>query len=170
MYKKIFILALLLIFFSIPVHSETTELSPEKRTDIIKLLKMTGVVNVMAQVVNTISSQMVDSLIKASGRKVPERATEIIKTEMNNLWDQEIKSEKFFDYFVPIYNKYYSHKEIKELINFYKTDLGRKTIDVLPSLTQECMIAGQNWGKSLQYIAVRRINQRLKAEGIDLKD
>jgi len=170
MYKKIFILTLLLFLFNSQGHSETINLSPEKRADIIKLVKMTGAMSIMSQVINTISSNMVDSLITASGRRVPERATEIMKAEITNVWDQEIKSEKVFDYFVPIYDKYYSEKEIKALIDFYKTDLGRKLVKVLPYFTQECMIAGKKWGESIAPIAIERITERFKAEGIDLKD
>jgi len=170
MYKKIFILTLLLFLFNSQGHSETINLSPEKRADIIKLVKMTGAMSIMSQVINTISSNMVDSLITASGRRVPERATEIMKAEITNVWDQEIKSEKVFDYFVPIYDKYYSHKEIKALIDFYETDLGKKTVTVLPHITQEGMMAGKKWGQAVWEIAAKRIAEKFKAEGIDLKD
>ena len=170
MYKKIIILALLVFLYSTHGYGETFKLSSEKRADIIKLMKMTGMANVASQVCNTAAQHMLDALIKSSRREIPERAVEIIRAEITNLFDQETKSEKFYDYFVPIYDKYYSHKEIKALIDFYKTDLGRKTVTVLPYLTQESMMAGKKWGESLSEIAEKRITERFKAEGIDLKD
>jgi len=108
--------------------------------------------------------------MRKSKPEIPERVVEIIKGEMTSLIDEEMKNEKFYDYFVPIYDKYYSHKEIKALIDFYKTDLGRKTINVLPYITQESMMAGQKWGESIGPVFVERITERLKAEGIDLKN
>ncbi|MGZ6248335.1 MAG: DUF2059 domain-containing protein [Syntrophales bacterium] len=170
MHKKIFILASLIFLCTAWGHSETVNLSPEKRADIIKLMKTSGVTNIASQVANTLPQHMVDLLIKASHREIPQRGVEIMKAEITNLFDEEMKSEKFYDNFIPIFDKYYSDKEIKELINFYDTDLGKKVVSVTPYVTQECMAAGKKWGGSLGVIAVKRITERLKAEGIDLKD
>jgi len=150
-------------------HSEAFDLSSEKRADIIKLINMTGTINIASQVANMTSQEIFDLMIKSTP-EIPARAVEIIKTEMTDLISEEMRKEKFYDYFVPIYDKYYSEKEIKALIDFYKTDLGRKLVKVLPYFTQECMIAGKKWGESIAPIAIERITERFKAEGIDLKD
>jgi hypothetical protein len=49
----------------------------------------------------------------------------------------------------PVYNKYYSQEEIKQLIVFYESPLGRKVIEVTPLATQETMLIGQEWGEKL---------------------
>jgi len=67
-------------------------------------MKMTGVMNVASQIGNTRSQHILDILTK-SRPEIPERAVEIIKVEMTSLIDEEMKSEKFCDYFVPIYDK-----------------------------------------------------------------
>jgi hypothetical protein len=38
---------------------------------------------------------------------------------------------------IPIYDEYYSTEDILGLIEFYNTPLGKKTIDVLPLISQE---------------------------------
>jgi hypothetical protein len=50
---------------------------------------------------------------------------------------------------VPAYSKYYTHDEIKQLIAFYETPLGRRVVEVTPSITQETMLIGQTWGEKL---------------------
>jgi hypothetical protein len=50
---------------------------------------------------------------------------------------------------IPVYNKYYTHDEIKQLIAFYESSLGKKLVEVTPLLTQETMIIGQKWGEKL---------------------
>jgi hypothetical protein len=69
---------------------------------------------------------------------------------------------------VPIYAKHFTHKEIKALLKFYQTDLGRKTIKVWPLILQESMLLAQDWWKSLSPVIRKRLNTRFKNEGIEL--
>jgi hypothetical protein len=55
--------------------------------------------------------------------------------------------QQVLDLAVPIYDKYFSHEEIKGLIRFYETPLGQKTISVLPQLTTELMTQGRRLGE-----------------------
>jgi hypothetical protein len=50
---------------------------------------------------------------------------------------------------IPVYNKYYTHDEIKQLIIFYESPLGKRLVEVTPLLTQETMTIGQKWGSDL---------------------
>ena len=40
---------------------------------------------------------------------------------------------------IHLYDKYYSKDELQNLVDFYKTPTGQKTIQVMPQLTQESM-------------------------------
>ncbi len=40
---------------------------------------------------------------------------------------------------VPIYDSYFSDKELRDLVNFYTSDSGRKLLEVTPAITQESM-------------------------------
>ena len=62
---------------------------------------------------------------------------------------------------IPSYDKHLTHAEVKELINFYKTPVGQKLIRVQPQIMQECMIAGQKWGRELG----RKIGKQLAEQG-----
>ena len=70
--------------------------------------------------------------------------------------------------FFSLYDKYFSLEEIQELLNFYKTEIGKKTIEVLPLLTQESLQAGQVWGAALAPKIAQRIRTRLVKEGIKI--
>ena len=74
----------------------------------------------------------------------------------------------FLDMVVPIYAKHFSHKDIKGLLRFYQTDLGKKTIKIWPLILQESMSLAQEWSKSLGPIIQKNVNTRFKKEGIDL--
>ncbi len=47
---------------------------------------------------------------------------------------------------IPIYDRHLSHEEIRGLIQFYETPLGRRLVKVLPQIMQESMAAGEEWG------------------------
>lgn len=42
-----------------------------------------------------------------------------------------------------------SHEEISQLIAFYATPLGQKTLTIIPKLTLEMREAGRKWGAKL---------------------
>ena len=58
-----------------------------------------------------------------------------------------------YDKIAALYMEEFTHKEIKELIAFYKTDLGKKLAEKQLGLMQKAMMAGQTWGMEVQAIA-----------------
>lgn len=62
----------------------------------------------------------------------------------------EMKSEveSMLDLLVPIYDKYYTERQIQDVINFYQSDLGKHIVENQPTIITESMQAGQAWGCS----------------------
>ncbi|MDD7885898.1 DUF2059 domain-containing protein [Flavivirga sp. 57AJ16] len=52
-----------------------------------------------------------------------------------------------------LYMAEFTQDEIKELVAFYNTDLGKKLSEKQLSLTQKAMMFGQSWGMEVQGIA-----------------
>jgi|LFRM01.1.fsa_nt_gb hypothetical protein len=50
---------------------------------------------------------------------------------------------------VPIYKKHFTHDEIKGIIAFYQTEVGKKMAQKSAVLAQESMAIGQQWGMQL---------------------
>jgi hypothetical protein len=69
---------------------------------------------------------------------------------------------------VGLYHKYFSHEEIRGLLAFYETPLGRKAGTLAPTISQEGMREGQRWGEALGPKLAERIRARLSREGIEL--
>ena len=115
-----------------PIFSQKTEV----QKDINRLLILSGSGDVAVQVIN----QMANSF-KQHYPDVP--------TEFWDSFKEKAKKEDLINLVTPIYEKYYTHDEIKQIIKFYETPVGQKTIKVLPNITQESMIAGQEWGMKL---------------------
>lgn len=67
-------------------------------------------------------------------------------------WDKlkdKFKTEKIIDMIVPVYDKYFTEDDIRQLIKFYQTPVGKKIIKVMPEISSETMILGQKWGEQI---------------------
>jgi hypothetical protein len=120
----------------------------EEIKNIQKLLEITGSKNLFQQV----TSQMVNN-IKPNFPQVPQK-----------LWDsfqQELNYDEVVAEMIPIYQKYFTNKEITEMIAFYETPLGKKTISVMPKLMQDSVQIGQTYGQKV----AERVLKKLESEG-----
>ena len=75
--------------------------------------------------------------------------TDIPAEVWQEIWrDVEARIEEFVtERLVPIYDQHLSHEDIKGLIVFYESPLGKKLLQVMPLMSQESMLAGQAWGR-----------------------
>ncbi|MDF5724096.1 MAG: DUF2059 domain-containing protein [Rhizonema sp. PD37] len=129
---------------NVPMTTQETE----KINNIKQLLNITGASSLSQQIV----TQMLIS-IKSQYPQVPQK-----------FWDAflgEFNADDIVKQLIPIYRKYYSDEDIKGLIAFYQTPLGKKTIMLLPQLSQESIVVGQKYGID----AGKRAIQKLEAEG-----
>lgn len=129
---------------------ESNEDHAAKRVEIRKLIELTGAANVSADALR----QIIEPL-RAGFPQVPE--------EFWNTFIKEVHSDELIDLVIPIYDKYYTRREIEDLTHFYQSPVGRKTIQVLPKLSTEAINAGQEWGRMVADRAMRK----LKEQGFD---
>jgi len=127
---KSFIICLFFLSLSLTTSAQS------KTENIRKLLELTGSGKIGVQV----AQNMIGSFKKIYP-SVPDEFWENFK--------KELKSETLIEMVIPIYDKYYTEEEIKQLTDFYGTPIGRKVIASTPLISQESMQAGQKWGKEL---------------------
>ncbi len=127
---------------------ESEAVQVAKRDDIKKMMEVTGAADLSFQVMN----QMIDAF-KQGDLGVPDE-----------FWDDfmdEVDPNELVEMCIPSYEKHFSHEEIKQLLVFYESPVGKKVIEVQPAIMQECMMAGQEWGRKIG----EEIAQKLEAEG-----
>ena len=74
----------------------------------------------------------------------------------------EMKTDDIINLHLPIYNKYYTHQDIKDLIKFYDSSIGKKMIKVEPYILQESMIEGEKWGEEIALKLMQNIEKYLE--------
>ena len=168
MRKILSFVVILTLILSTSAFSADEALTEGKRVDIKRLIEMTGVLKIAQQFSNVMSEQITQA-IKNARPDIPPEMFDIVRDEVNQLVAESLYDKNgFVELTIPIYHKYLTHNDIKGLISFYQTDLGKKVIEVMPALTQECMVAGQYWGQALGPVIEQRVIERFKERGIDL--
>ena len=147
-------------------HVCAEDISKDFQSDIVRLLKMTGAEALGIQIGVSVTNQMIDSLMKQNP-EIPPNAVASIKDEISKVFAEEMP--KLMSEVVPVYAKHFTQDEIKGLIAFYSTPLGKKSIAAMPAVMNECMQVGQAWGKDLAPGLVPRLESRLKKEGFEDK-
>ena len=64
------------------------------------------------------------------------------------------------------WDKHYSHDEIKQLVAFYESPIGKKMVATQPLIVQESQVAGQQWGATL----MRNLNNAIAKEKEKMAD
>jgi hypothetical protein len=120
-----------------------------KKQDIRKLLDLTGA----AQIGQQIAAQMIP-MFKQSNPQVPQKFWDDVQKEFN--------PEAMIQLIIPIYEKHLTHDDVRGLIAFYQSPLGRKMTAVTPQITQESMAAGQQWGMQIAQRVQKRLQDQQK--------
>ncbi len=108
-----------------PIHRNELAANPkesEKINNIEKLLEITGARNMTQQIL----TQMLNS-IKSEEPQVPTKFWDTFAAELN--------PDEMINEYIPLYDKYFTNEEIKEIIGFYETPIGQKTSAVTPQIT-----------------------------------
>jgi hypothetical protein len=161
----------LLIFTSFSLSSPAVaepKISKSMEADVKQLLELTGALRIGQQMSQFFVAQLSQS-IKASRSDIPQEMFTILAEEVNRVVDEALnKKGGFIDLVIPLYGKYFSQADIKALIRFYQSEIGKKTIKVMPNLLQESMTLGQQWGQNLGPVIQQRVMKRFKEKGYDL--
>lgn len=167
MMKKFLLIMILIspVFGSLVVAEELTE---EKKQLIDEMLGFNGVKET-GLIMGRMFSNQISNVIKKNKPNVKLEILEMVEEEANKVIEEMLFSKSGINVLMyPIYHKYLSLEELKAVVAFYKTPAGRKLLSVTPEITQEAMIAGQKFGKSLGPVIMERVKDRLKKEGVDL--
>jgi hypothetical protein len=61
---------------------------------------------------------------------------------------------------VPVYKAHLSEADLKEIIKFYESSVGKKLAQKTPVITQESMQAGQQWGQVIAGKVMKKMQEK----------
>jgi len=162
------VLAFCFVLFVAPFNRVfADELTAQKGADIRQLIEMTGASKLGIQMADAFIQSLSQGL-KTQHPETSDRVITVIRNEVIAICKEQVDAPGgLMDQMIPVYDKYLTDKEIRELIAFYQTDTGKKVIEALPKITSEAIAVGQKWGQSLIPEFTRRLQKALEKEGIE---
>lgn len=151
-----------------PAVSTADELTPAKVADIKQLLDLTGAYRVGQLLSGAVVRQMTETLRRTRPDLAPELFT-VLADEVNAIFAEEMSpTGSFADVVARVYHNHFTHDEVRGLVAFYQTPLGRKLAAEMPAMTQESMQAGLKWGQGLAPKLQERLRARFRERGVEL--
>jgi hypothetical protein len=95
---------------------------------------------------------------------LPERGYQIFEEELFKAF--EGGKAELISQITQMYAKRFTLEEIEYLAQFYRTPIGQKYLSELPSITQEAVTFGQQWGARLGQQAGQEWGKRVTEEGL----
>jgi len=151
------LLIALALFGCARAHAQTApQMTPEKRALIKELLELTGGTkninqmmdimieqqkkdfpNILAQL-NMLNKNLTPEERVAAEQKV-RASTQRVLTRLKEVFQKLNYAQMVEDLSARIFDKYFTESELKEWVAFYKSPLGKKTIELMPTIYAESM-------------------------------
>ena len=121
--------------------SPAPSVDPAKRADILRLLDLMGTKTAIARMGPTLMAQMEQFSHDDASSAQQQRLMQDTMARMQ----ARIDSGAFEDLYVTIYDKYFTADDIRQLIQFYESPIGRKLVDKQANITKDVFAASIQW-------------------------
>lgn len=137
---------------------------PSKSADLTRLMKIADI--------DKLADQMVGDLLDAMERQfrrtfpnMPPDALAVLMGEMEG--SLHSARPELMRRFAALYEREYTHKEIRDLIAFYRTPLGRKLLKSTRRLTRQSSELSREWGRKHGLRASGVAMRKIESMGYD---
>lgn len=139
------VLAIVILLLAGPAWMARAETGEDaKRQDIRRLLVITGSADM--------GLQMVDQMIANYQKHLPQ-----VPPAFWEAFREDVHLEEMIDLVVPIYEKHLTHQEVRVMIDFYSTPIGRRVVEAMPAILFESTEAGHQWGQAIGARAMAKL-------------
>jgi hypothetical protein len=135
-------------------------------SDVQRLLEITGSLKLGRQLASLTAEQVMNA-VTGDRKDVPPRVREIITELVNAEFDKAFAPDGALARgLAKVYANHFTDEEIRGLIGFYETPLGRKVTDTLPAIAEESMQVSVKWADASIPGLQKRIEAQLRSEGL----
>lgn len=118
----------------------------EKREKIIQLMKSMDIMAVADAIMPAFSNLIVQSM-QSQGAEVTPGMSELITKSVSKVL--RANQDGFMEELIKVYDQAYTEPEVNDIVAFYQSPTGKKTIRLMPELMQRGQVIGMQWGQSL---------------------
>ena len=163
--KKVYVLVFTALFM---LNVNATELASKKSVE--KLMELTEVSKMMDAMQGQISN-MFNGMSKQMNISEKERpAFDQYMKKVGDLLAKDMNWDVFKEPMIEIYAKHFTEEEVKGLISFYQSNLGKSMTKKMPLIMQDSMLVSQelmkNFMPKIQALAIEMKNDIQKSRQI----
>lgn len=162
MLKRVLVLIAILV---VAPWASARSMDQEKHQNIAKILEMTGTVQNAMSVLDQMLPQLMD-LIRKANPEIPQQVLDALEKDGKDEFHKSVP--ELIEPIIAIYDANYSAEEIRQLLAFYQSPLGKKVIARTPQITQQSIAMGSAWGNHVGERVAERIRVSAKQKGYDL--
>ncbi len=130
--KKLLFLAL--VAFNLQqANLWSVESDNKKLKNIEKILNLTIKSDQISESFKTMTAQIL-STVEQKEDEYSKKLLSLQQDYLNNILE-EFKSDKFVNKVAQVYDNIYTEQEVEEILNFYNSPVGKKTIEKMPEVT-----------------------------------
>ncbi|HTB63381.1 MAG TPA: DUF2059 domain-containing protein [Opitutales bacterium] len=141
----------LILLFLLPCAAMADDAS--HRQAAMKLLEATGGKDVMRNAFIAVIDNM------PASKSMPAAENADMKQAVQQWFDEDFKWEDLSSQIADIYAKAFTEDELNQLIAFYQTPLGKKTISLLPEVMKQGSALGAQYALSKQDLLTARLQK-----------
>jgi hypothetical protein len=143
------------------------KVDPATEADIRQLMDLAGTKATVTRMMNNMEQSMRPLLLRAFP---PGKYREKLVLLFFDKFHTKVNAEAVVDITIPIYALYLTDDEVKQLIHFYHTPLGKKWISVQPRMQEELQPRARAWGSQMGREALMEVLQEHPELAEQLKD
>jgi len=102
-----------------------------------------------------LGTQMITNMVASYKQNYPAATAEF--------WDafmKEADMSELFEKIIPVYEENFTDDDIRQLIAFYQSPIGKKMIEKMPVIMQQSMQIGTEWGKQMSEKVIEKLKQK----------
>jgi hypothetical protein len=102
--------------------------------------------------------------IKGAHPSIPQKVIDALPETVDTVVTEHLP--EFKERMIDLYASIFSDDDLISILQFYETPVGRKMIRVMPTIVQQGMAIGIQWGRSLAPEIEQRLNTRFQKDNV----
>ena len=153
--------------FDIPLNFQFNEgNTAAKRELILEYIRASNSLEAVSLMAPGLTHKLFGLLREKYPKATPE-ALAVIEQEVKQVMRQEMgEGSHYLEKVISLHQQYFTEDDIKNLIAFNRTELGRKVAKVTPLIVVEMQTYSEQWGKGIALLLVDHINARYRQKGL----
>ena len=144
----------IILFLAISTFINLNAQSNQYKAQVKEYMRVTGSLNEFTSTIKEFIDIFKNNEAYAS---IPEKFWSDFEKEINQMSDDDL-----VELFAPVYYKYYSEEDLKQIIAFYNSPVGLKMQKSNEKLTEDSKKVGERWGRELGERLVQKLQKEMK--------